>query len=100
LYVSDKLLVSEIAHQTVGKDLTKAPKESKKLLWPAFHVKCGFFSLENFNHVINNSVSMEAFKLHTLPKRKFDPGKVAYNITTVVKLKQYNHEDKNFEDLL
>ena len=43
---------------------------------------------------------MEALQLHTLPKRKFDLEKVAYDITTTVKLKPYNHEDNYFEDLL
>lgn len=43
---------------------------------------------------------MEALRLHTFLKRKFGLDKVAYNITTVVKLKKYNDEDNNFEDLL
>lgn len=43
---------------------------------------------------------MEALRLHTLPKRQFNPDKVALNITTAVKLKPYNHEDNDFEDLL
>jgi len=84
----------------VGKGLTKVLKENKKLLWPSFPVKCGSFSLENFNHAIKESVNMEAVKLHTLLKRQFDPDKVAHNITTAVKLKPYNHEDSDFYDLL
>ena len=43
---------------------------------------------------------MEGLRLHTLPKRKFDPNKVAYNITIALKIKPYNHEVNDFEDLL
>ena len=58
------------------------------------------FSLANFVHATKESRHMEALRLHTLPKWQFDLDKVAYNITTAVKLKQYNHEDNDFEDLL
>ena len=50
LYVSDKLLAREIAHQIVGKGLTKTLKDNKKSLWPPFPIQCGSFSLEKFNH--------------------------------------------------
>ena len=50
LYVSDNLLSKEIAHQTIGKGLTKTLKHSKKSLWPPFPIWCGSFSLTNFNH--------------------------------------------------
>lgn len=100
LYVYNKLLAREIAHQTVGKDLTKVLKENKKLLWHSFPIKCGSFALANFNHAIKESINMEALRLHTLLKRQFDPDKVSHNITIAVKLKPYNHEDNDFEDLL
>lgn len=58
------------------------------------------FALENFVHATKESTHMEALGLHTLPKRKFDPNKVAYNVTIGVKLKPYNHGDNYFEDLL
>lgn len=89
-----------MAYQTVRKGLTKVVKENKKLIWPSFPVKCGSFSLENFNHAIKESANMESLKLHTLLKRKFDVYKVAHNITNAVKLKPYNHEDNDFEDML
>ena len=43
---------------------------------------------------------MESLRLHTLPKRQFDPDRIAYNITIIVKIKPYNHEPNYFEDLL
>ena len=100
LYVSNKLLAREIAYHTVGKGLNKVLKDDKKSLWPSFPVKCGSFDLANFVHATKESTQMEALRLHTLPKRKFDPNKVAYNVTAGVKLKPYNHEDNYFEDLL
>lgn len=100
LYVSDKLLAREIAHQTVGKGLTKTLKDNKKSLWPSFPIRCGYFSLANFNHATLESLSLESLRLHTFPKRKFDPNKIAHNITTAVKMKHFNHEANNSEDLL
>lgn len=84
----------------MGKGLNKALKERKKLLWPSFLFKCSSFYLENFNHAIKVLASMEALRLHNLPKRQFDPDKVTYNITSAINLKPYNHEDNDFEDLL
>lgn len=84
----------------MGKGLTKVLKDNKKSLWPIFPVKCGSFALVDFVHATKELGHMEALRLHTLPKRKFDPNKVAYNVTTRVKLKPYNHDDNNFEDLL
>lgn len=100
LYFSDKLLAREISYQTVGQGLAKVLKDGNKSLWPIFPVKCGSFSLANFFHATKESTHMEALRLHTFPKRKFDPNKVAYNVTTGVKLKPYNHDGNYFEDLL
>lgn len=36
----------------------------------------------------------------TLPKRQFDPEKVAQNVTMSLKVKPFTHEDHEFEDLL
>jgi len=38
LYVFDKLLAREIAHQIVGKGLTKTLKDKKKYFWPSFPI--------------------------------------------------------------
>jgi len=78
LYVSHKLLARDISYQTVEKGLTKVLKDGKKSLWPTFLVKCGSFDLSNFVHATKESAHMEARRLHTLPKRKFDPNKVAW----------------------
>lgn len=43
---------------------------------------------------------MEGLRLHTFPKSQFDPDKIAYNITTVLNIKPYNHEANDFENLL
>ena len=75
-------------------------KESKKLLWSSFPIRCGSFSLENFNHAIKELVSLESLRFHTLPRRQFDQDKIAYNITTTIKIKPYNDEANDFEDLL
>jgi len=83
----------------MGKGFTKVLKESKKLLWPYFPILCSSFSLANSNHAIKESVSLEGLRLHTFPKRNFDPDKIAYNITTSVKIEPYNHEANKFQDL-
>lgn len=100
LNISDKLLAREIARQAVEKGLTKLLKENKKLLCLSFPIRCGSFSLENFNHAIKESVSLESLRLHTFPKRRFDRDKIAYDITTTMNIKPYNHEANYFEDLL
>ena len=80
--------------------MTKVLKDDKKSLWPTFPIKCGSFALANSVHATKESEHMEALRLHTLPKRQFDPNKVAYNVTTGVNLMPYNNEDNYFEDLL
>lgn len=100
MYVFDKLLAREIAQQTVGKGLTKTFKDSKKSLWPPFPIKCGTFSLANFNHANKELLNLERLRLHTFPKRKFDPKKITQNITTIVKINPFIHKAQDFEDLL
>jgi len=100
LYVSDKVLARQIAHHTVGKGLNKTLKYNKKSLWPSSPIWCGSFSLENFNHATKESLILESLRLHTLPKRQFDFDKIAHNITTTVKIKPFNHEANDSEDLL
>jgi len=100
LYVSNKLLAREIAYQTVGKGLTKTLKGNKKSLWPPFTIQCGSFSLEKFNHANKELLNLESLRVHTLPKRQFDRGKVAQNVTTSLKVKLYVHEAHEFKDLL
>lgn len=69
LYVSDKLLAREIAHQTIRKGLIKTLKYNKKSLWQPFPIQCGSFSLEIFHHASKELLSLESLRLHTLPKR-------------------------------
>jgi len=56
--------------------------------------------LAYFNHANKYKINLESLRLHTLPKRKFDPEKVAQNVTTALKLKPYVHEAQELEDLL
>ena len=58
------------------------------------------FALANFVHATKESAHMEALKIHTFPKRQFDPNKVAYNVTSGVKLNPYNHDVNHFEYFL
>lgn len=84
----------------MGKGLTKTLKDNKKSLWPIFPIRCGSFSLENFNHANQELLSLESLRLHTLPKRQFDPEKITHGITIVVKIKPFNHEANDSEDIL
>lgn len=91
IYVYNKLLARASSYQIVGKDLTKVLKDGKKSLWPTFCIKCDSFALANIVHATKESTQMESIKLHTLPTTQFDPNNVAYNVTTGLKLKTYNH---------
>ena len=84
----------------MGKGLTKTLKDNKKYLWTSFPIRCGSFSLANFNHATKESLSLESLRLHTLPKRQFDPDKIAHNITTTIRIKPFNYEANDSEDLL
>ena len=84
----------------MGKSLTKNLKDNKKSFWPSFPIRCGSFSLENFNHANKELLSLESRRLHTLPKRQFDPEKVAQNVTTKLKLKPCVHEAQEFNNIL
>lgn len=50
-YVPDKVLVREIAYQTIGDGITHTLKECKKSLWPSFPLQCGVYELDDFKHV-------------------------------------------------
>ena len=49
---------------------------------------------------MKQSLSLESLKLHTLPKRQFDPDKITHNITTTVMIKPFNHEANDSKDIL
>lgn len=55
--------------------------------------------MENFNHAIKESVSMERLRLHTLPKRQFDPNEVAYNFEQSFEWERVNLSPGDFGNL-
>ena len=99
LYLRDKLLVREVAYQTVGNGLTRFLKEAKKALWPSFPISCGVYGREKYKHAILEISQIECLKLFTIPNKEYDPLKVANNFTTQVKIRPFVNEHDDFDDL-
>lgn len=74
-------------------------KSSKKLMWPTFPLKCGDYTLSNFFHAEKEVFKLTDLKLSTIPGRKYDPKKVAYDFTTSVSIARFEHEPNIFDDL-
>lgn len=74
-------------------------KNSKKLMWPTFPLRCGSFSLHDFKHVEKENQKIKDLILATIPKRQYDPKKISINFTSMVHVAKFEHEDANFDDL-
>jgi len=99
-YVPDKLLAREIAYQITGEGgLTKGLKEQKKSIWPAFPLQCGSFALHAYGYVAKEAEIIMSLKSIIVPRRQYDPNKIAKEFNTMVKVKQFSHEEDAFNDL-
>ena len=55
-YVRNNLMAREIAYQITSEGgMSKTLKESKKAIWPTFHVQCGEFSLHDVGHAFREA---------------------------------------------
>lgn len=99
LYVPDKLLARELAYQVTVEGMSKTLRDSKKHMWPTFPLWCGIFTLHNYKHAEKEANKIQMLNLATIPNRKFDPRKVAYNVTSQAKLTKFDHEANDFDDL-
>ena len=86
LYIPDKLLAREVAYQIVEKGMSRNLKESKKQVWPPFPLRCGTYTLHDFKHAKKEAEKTKDMSLAVIPKRQYDPNKVAINFTNQVKL--------------
>jgi len=99
LYIPDKLVVREIAYQIISEGVTQTLKKNKKQLWPSFPLRCGVYTLHDFKHSEKEATKMKSLTLATLPNRRFDPNKVAYNALEQAKLTKFDHKEDKFDDL-
>lgn len=99
MYIPDKLLAREIAYQITSEGVTQTLKKNKKQVWPSFPLKCGIYTLHDFKHAEKESEKVKSLNLTTLPSRRFDPCKVAYNALEQAKLTKFEHKEDKFDDL-
>jgi len=98
LHIPDKLLPMEIAYQIVEKGMTRNLKDSKKKVWPPFPLRYGTYTLHDFKHAEKEVEKTKDLNLAVIPKRQYDPNKVAYNFTIHVKISKFIHEEDEFDD--
>lgn len=68
-------------------------------MWPIFPIRCGIFNLHDYKHAEKEVKKIQMLNLSTIQNRKYDPRKVAYNVTAQAKLSKFNHEVDDFVDL-
>lgn len=100
LYIPNKLLAWELAYQITVVGMSKTLRDSKKHMWPTFPLRCGAFTLHAFKHVEKEAEKIKLLSLATIPKRKYDPEKVVYNVNSQSKIARFDHEEDSFDDLL
>ena len=69
------------------------------MLFRSFPFKCGDYTLNNFVHAEKEVVKLTNLKISTIPRRQYDPRKVAFYFTTSVSIAQFEHELDEFDDL-
>ena len=62
-------------------------------------MRCGIYTLHDFKHAEKEAEKINSLTLATLPSRRFDPNKVAYNALDQAKLTKFEHKEDKFEDL-
>lgn len=99
-YVPDKLMGREIAYQKTGEGrLSRGLKEQKKAIWLTFPLQCGSFALHDYGHALKEVEIIKYLKLDTVPGRQYDANGIVKDFTSMVKVKQFTHEEETFDDL-
>lgn len=62
-------------------------------------MKIGIYTLHDLKHAEKEAEKINSLTLATLPRRRFDPKKVAYNALDQAKLAKFEHKEDIFEDL-
>jgi len=88
-----------LAYQITTAGTSKTLRTSKKQAWPTFPLRCGVYTLHDYKHVENEAKKINMLNLATIPNRKFNPRKVAYNVLEQAKLTRFDHEKDDFDDL-
>lgn len=68
-------------------------------MWPPFPLRCGTYTLHDFEHVEKEADKTKDLSVVVTPKIQYDPNKVAFNFISEVKQSKFIHEDDEFDDL-
>lgn len=80
--------------------MRKTLKDSKKAIWPTFHLQCGEFALHDPGHAFKEVEIMLSLQLPKFPGTKYYPfGTIKY-FTTMVKVKVFSNEEDAFGDII
>ena len=93
LFLLDRLVCREVAHQTVHGGISKELKAVQKKVWPIFPMQIGTFSLLDFDHSKIEAAALEEIKLVYIKFKKHDLQKIVGNHMALCNLKIYEHED-------
>lgn len=55
--------------------------------------------MHDFKHAEKEAERTKDVRLAVIPKRQYDPNKVAFNFTSLVKISKFIHERDEFDDL-
>jgi len=82
-----------------GDGITKTLKEQNKSISPTFPLQCGAFMLHDFGHMKKEIQNITSLNLATMSSKQYDPNKVAKHFIALVKIRQFIHEDDEFDYL-
>lgn len=92
-YVPDRLVLREIAYQTVVEGVTALLSSHSKKTWPKFPIKVGIFTLLNGPHALKEATAIKELCLCTGTLRRHDPkGFIEEHIKIVGLSPSYRHD--------
>jgi hypothetical protein len=100
IFLPDRLVCREVAHQTVSGGITKEMKATQKRVWPTFPIQVGVFSLSDFGHTKVEAYALEDIKLVDIEYKRHDPHRVVENHLSQFNMKKYIHEDSPYDEVL
>jgi len=99
IFLLDRLVCREIAHQIVLGGISKGLKEVQKKVWPTFPLHVGTFSLLDFGHSKVEAGALKDINLVNIEFNKHDPQKIVGNHMDIYNLKRYEHENSPQDDI-
>jgi hypothetical protein len=99
IFLPNRLVCREVAHQTVSGGITKELKATHKRVWPTFPIQVGVFSLSDFGHAKVEASALEDIKLVDIEYKRHDPHRVVENHLAQFNMKRYIHEDSPYDEV-